>query len=68
MITQLVSETQQLLSDNKNLLIAISKDLMKKGTLEATEVATIAKAFGFNIVVEDEDYMEIPKYAQKLLG
>jgi hypothetical protein len=42
--------------------------LMKKGTLEATEVATIAKAFGFNIVVEDEDYMEIPKYAQKLLG
>jgi Peptidase family M41/ATPase family associated with various cellular activities (AAA) len=68
MITHLVSETQQLLSDNKNLLLAISKDLMKKGTLEATEVAEIAKTFGINIVVQDEDYMEIPKYAQKLLG
>ena len=49
MITNLVSETYQLLAENKNLLIAIGKELMKLGTLEAEEVAAIAKNYGYNI-------------------
>jgi Peptidase family M41/ATPase family associated with various cellular activities (AAA) len=67
MITNLVAETYQLLSENKNLLLALSKELVKTGTLESHEVAAIAKNFGFTIVVQNEEYIEIPKYNQKLL-
>ncbi len=66
MVSALVSETYQLLAEHKNLLLAISKELMKKGSLESTEIAVIAKPFGHILAVKEEGYLEIPGY-QKML-
>jgi Peptidase family M41/AAA domain len=68
MIAHLVSETYQLLSENKKLLLELSKELMKTGTLEGDAVGEIAKKFDYNVAVQNEEYIEIPKYKQKLLG
>ncbi len=67
MIAHLVSETYQMLAAHKTLLVALSKALMKKGSLDATEIAVIAKPFGHNILVQSEGHLEIPNYEQKLL-
>ncbi len=67
MISHLVSETYQMLAEHKALLLAISKELMKKGSLESTEVAAIAKGLKYEANVYGEGYLEIPGY-QKMLS
>jgi hypothetical protein len=68
MISQLVSETYQLLAQHKGLLIAISKKLMVAGSLTSVEVATIAKAMKYEVNVQAEGYLEIPGYQKQLNG
>ncbi len=67
MIAHLVSETYQLLAEHKNLLINISKELMKKGALTSLEIAKIAKKLGHQAAIQGEGYLEIPGYEKKLL-
>jgi hypothetical protein len=67
MVSALVSETYQLLAEHKNLLLTISKELMKKGSLESSEIAVLAKPFGHQLAVKEEGYLEIPGY-QKMLN
>ncbi len=66
MISQLVSETYQLLAQHKALLIAISKKLMATGSLTSPEVAAIAKAMKYEVNVQTEGYLEIPNYQKQL--
>jgi Peptidase family M41/ATPase family associated with various cellular activities (AAA) len=66
MITQLVSETYQLLAQHKLLLVTISKKLIATGSLTSLEVATIAKALKYEVNVQAEGYLEIPNYNQQL--
>jgi hypothetical protein len=67
MISHLVSETYQMLAEHKGLLLAISKELMRKGSLESSEVAVIAKGLKYEPNVHGEGYLEIPNY-QKMLS
>lgn len=66
MISQLVSETYQLLAQHKLLLTTISKKLMGTGSLTSAEVATIAKALKYEVNVQAEGYLEIPNYQNQL--
>jgi Peptidase family M41/ATPase family associated with various cellular activities (AAA) len=68
MISQLVSETYQLLAQHKSLLMAISKKLMASGSLTSIEVATIAKAMKYEVNVQAEGYLEIPNYQKQIEG
>ncbi len=68
MISQLVSETYQLLAQHKTLLIAISKKLMTTGSLTSVEVAAIAKTMKYEVNVQTEGYLEIPGYQKQLNG
>jgi cell division protease FtsH len=66
MISHLVSETYQLLAQHKNLLVALSKALIKSGSLTSSEVAAIAKNLQYDAVVQAEGYLEIPSYSKML--
>jgi hypothetical protein len=66
MISQLVSETYQLLAQHKALLIALSKKLMEAGSLTSSEVAAVAKQMKYEVNVKAEGYLEIPDYQKKL--
>jgi hypothetical protein len=68
MISQLVSETYQLLAQHKALLIALSKKLMEAGSLTSGEVAAVAKQMKYEVNVQAEGYLEIPDYQKKLNG
>ena len=66
MISRLVSETKELLSQHYTLLKALSKELCEKGSMEAKEMAAIAATYNLAVEVKEEGYLHIGNYKQKL--
>jgi hypothetical protein len=66
MIAHLVSDTRELLSTHAVLLRGLSKELAKKGSLEARDVADFAKKFGLSVDVKEEGYLYIANYQERL--
>jgi hypothetical protein len=66
MITRLVAETNQLLSQHKNMLLEISRMLTVNGSMESLEVADIGRKFGIKADTKGEDYLEIHSYSKDL--
>jgi hypothetical protein len=66
MITHLVSDTKELLNTNKQLLKELSIELCVKGSMDAKEVAVIAKRHKVIVAVKEEGYLHIPGYMNKL--
>jgi Peptidase family M41/ATPase family associated with various cellular activities (AAA) len=62
MISRLVSETRELISNHKALLQELSWKLSATGSLTATEVAEIGVKHGVKVVVETEGFLKIPAY------
>ena len=62
MIANLVLETRTLLSRHRDFLLALSQQLAEKGSLEAKDVAAIAKDFGLNATIREEGYLHLPGY------
>jgi hypothetical protein len=67
MISRLVSDTKELLSEHKELLKNLSLALHKKGSLEAAEVAAIAKKHNMSVQVREEGFLYINSYEETLL-
>ncbi len=67
MVSRMVSETKELLSEHKALLHALSLALHQKGSLEAKETAAIAAQFGITAAVKEEGYLYINGYEETLL-
>jgi hypothetical protein len=67
MVSRMVSETKELLSEHKALLHALSIALHQKGSLEAKETASIAAAHGIVAAVKEEGYLYINGYEEALL-
>jgi hypothetical protein len=67
MITRLVGETKELLSQHLELLRILSIELRLKGSLEAKEVGAIAKAYKLPVQVKEEGFLQISEY-EKMLG
>ena len=66
MIKKSVQETRELLELNLSLLLAISRPLQQKGSLEAAEVAAIARERGYAVDIREEGYLHLPGYDELL--
>jgi hypothetical protein len=66
MISRLVSETKEILSQNNALLRDLSIELCLKGSMEAKEVAAVAKRHKLSVLVKEEGYLHIADYKGKL--
>jgi hypothetical protein len=67
-IARLVGETRELLSKHEELLKGLSIELCLKGSLEASEVAEIAKRYGVSTLVQAEGHMASFAYDTALSG
>jgi GTPase SAR1 family protein len=66
MMKKLVVETKELLETNKALLIDISKELFKHGSLKAKEVSEIATRHNHNFEVKEESHLYVNNYVKQL--
>jgi Peptidase family M41/ATPase family associated with various cellular activities (AAA) len=66
MMVRLVGETKELLNRHLELLKALSMDLALKGSMEAIEVAAVAKRYRLNVLIKEEGHLLIMDYDKKL--
>ncbi len=66
MMARLVSETKELLGQYYSLLKDLSIELCMKGSMEAKEMAAVAKRHKLAILVKEEGYLHIANYNKKL--
>jgi cell division protease FtsH len=66
MLTRLVADTKEILSNNLAMLKDLSIALCDAGSLEAKEVAVFAKKHNISVLVREEGYLHIADYAKKL--
>lgn len=62
MVAKLVEETRTLLSSHRDFLLALSRQLNEKGSLEAKDVAAVAADFGLTATIREEGYLHLPGY------
>lgn len=62
MISRLLSQTKELLIQNKDMLRDLSILLSDKGSLEATDMIAIAKKHGVTVKKKEEGYLHIANY------
>jgi cell division protease FtsH len=62
MIRDLSKETRELLEENQDFLIALSKELAQKGSLKPLEVVLIAHKFRHTFEVKEENYLHLAGY------
>ena len=66
MITRLVGETKEVLSQHIDLLKKLSTTLSLKGSMEAKEVTLIAQEYKLIVQVKEEGYLHIANYNSKI--
>jgi hypothetical protein len=66
MMRDLAKEARELLENNLDFLIGLSKELAQKGSLKPIEVVKIAESFGHKFEVKEENYLHLAGY-EKLL-
>jgi Peptidase family M41/ATPase family associated with various cellular activities (AAA) len=62
MIAGLVEQTRSLLREHRQFLLALSRQLFDKGSMEGAEVAAIAQQFGLKATICEEGYLHLPDY------
>ena len=62
MIRDLSKETRELLEDNQAFLVSLAKELSVKGSLKPAEVVVIAKDFGHEFLIKEENYLHLAGY------
>lgn len=65
-IKELVQETNELLTENIDLLKALSIELSLKGSLLPEEMAQISQRYGVNVLVKEEGFLVINNFDQQL--
>jgi cell division protease FtsH len=66
MMKNLEQETQELLVQNKDYLVALSKVLFQKGSLQPQEVVEIAQKYGHTLSIHNENHLIIAPYQDTL--
>jgi hypothetical protein len=66
MMTRLVAETKQLLSEHRGMLTELSVRLAAEGRLAAPEVASLMAKFGVTAEVKPEGFQWMPPYERQL--
>jgi Peptidase family M41/ATPase family associated with various cellular activities (AAA) len=67
MVAGLVKETRSLLTQHRDFLQQLSRDLNEKGSMEAKDVADVAARFGIEAVIRAEGYLHLPDYVAKIV-
>jgi Peptidase family M41/ATPase family associated with various cellular activities (AAA) len=62
MIAGLVEQTRSLLREHRQFLLALSRQLFEKGSMEAPDVAAVAQQFGLKAAICEEGYLHLPEY------
>ncbi len=66
MIAGLVGDTRKILEENQDFLLALSQKLMSEGSLDAKDVAAVAKEFDQVAEIHEEGYLHLFDYKKKL--
>ena len=66
MMTRMVAETKQLLSEHRDLLTSLASKLAAAGTMTASEVAAAMVNSGFSVEVRPEGFQWLPDYQCQL--
>lgn len=66
LMKELAAETRTLLEKNKELLIALSRELAEKGSMEPHEIVQTAKRFGVDAEIKEEAFLHIQAYSDWL--
>ncbi len=66
MMSNLVAETRQLLQQHSSFLLALSRELLRRGSLEAKDVAAVAADFDLVAAIREEGYIHLPDYGAKM--
>lgn len=66
MMTRLVSETKELLSNHIILLKNLSIELSLKGSMSPTEIAKIAKKHKLSVLIKEEGFLVIADFEKQL--
>lgn len=66
MMAQLIVDTKELLMQHTELLKALSVALSIRGSMDGTEIATIAKQFNVSAAVKEEGYLHIGQYHEQM--
>lgn len=66
MMAQLLVDTKTLLMQHTELLKALSVALSIRGSMDGTEIATIAKQFNVSAAVKEEGYLHIGQYHEQM--
>lgn len=66
MMAQLLVDTKELLMQHTELLKALSVALSIRGSMDGTEIATIAKQFNVSAAVKEEGYLHIGQYHEQM--
>lgn len=66
MMAQLLVDTKALLMQHTELLKALSVALSIRGSMDGTEIATIAKQFNVSAAVKEEGYLHIGQYHEQM--
>ncbi len=66
MISGLVADTRTLLNNHRDFLVALSRHLHSKGSLDARDVAPIAQEYGLTAEIREEGYLHLPGYREKM--
>jgi len=62
----LVTDTRQLLATHRPFLLALSRELHQRGSLEAKDVAAVATQFNLKAEIREEGYLHLPEYREKM--
>jgi len=66
MMRGLVADTHQLLATHRPFLLALSRELHQRGSLEAKDVAAVATQFNLKAEIREEGYLHLPEYREKM--
>jgi cell division protease FtsH len=66
MMTRLVSETKELLSNHLTLLKHLSIELSIRGTMNPTQVAKVAEKYALPVLIKEEGFLIISNFDEKL--
>lgn len=68
MVSGLVKDTRELLHKHRDFLLALSRELQEKGSMEAKDVAQVAADFKLEAVIRAEGYLHTPGYGGMIGG